>query len=48
MTQRRIRISKVVRPRPRDPIPASLDPRDPAILRAKERLYGAGRPRRAA
>jgi hypothetical protein len=49
VTERRVRIRKVVRPSPRDPVVATpLDPRDPAIVRVKERLYAAGRSRRAA
>jgi len=46
--KRRIRVQKAVRPRPRDPIAPSLDPRDPAIVRAKQQLYATERPRRAA
>jgi hypothetical protein len=50
VTKRRIRVTKptAVRTKPSDPIAPSLDPRDPAIVRAKEQLYAAGRPRRAA
>jgi hypothetical protein len=48
VTQRRVRIRKVVRPRPRDPIATTVDPRDPTIVRAKEHLYATGRSRRAA
>jgi hypothetical protein len=46
--KRRIRVQKTVRPKPRDPIATTLDPRDPAIVRAKEQLYAAGRAKRAA
>jgi hypothetical protein len=48
VTKRRIRVRETVRPRPRDPVATALDPRDPAIVRAKEQLYKAGRTRRAA
>jgi len=49
VTERRIRVRKTMRPKPRDPVATPpLDPRDPAIVRAKQQLYAAGRPRRAA
>ena len=46
MTKRRIRIQRDTKAKPRDHSVASLDPRDAAIVRAKNQLYAAGRMRR--
>jgi len=48
VTKRRIRIQKTARPRPRETGVPVLDARDPAIIRAKERLYAGSGSRRAA
>jgi len=47
MTKRRIRTQRVTKTKQRDPSALSLDPRDAAIVRAKNQLYAAGRTRRA-
>ena len=46
MTKRRIRIQRDTKAKPRDQSVANLDPRDAAIVRAKNELYAAERTRR--
>ena len=46
MTKRRIRIQRDTKAKARDHSVTSLDPRDAAIVRAKNQLYAAGRMRR--
>jgi hypothetical protein len=46
VTKRQIRIQRDTKAKPRDHSVANLDPRDAAIVRAKQQLYAAGRMRR--
>ncbi len=46
VTKRRIRIQRVTKTKQRDPSLPGVDPRDAAIVRAKNQLYAAGRTRR--